>query len=376
MKLSKITFLLVLVALLSSCIRKEPLNTECDIVACTLPGDVLNRSAQIYNDRVVLIVKGDVSLKNLAPEFEITPGATIVPPSGTHLNFVVPQEYTVTSQDGEWHKTYTVEIRRDNEINLDYKFQNVRQVKAVGGLCSYDVFFEVNSAGQEDWAWASANPAFALTLQGSTPSTFPTYQGEGIDGGKCVTLVTRSTGSFGQSAKKPMAAGNLFIGKFDMTNAMSHPLEATQFGTPFTRVPVSLSGTYRYTPGDVYTQANSAGKLEEVPGKTDEFNIYAVFFETMPGREWLDGTNVLAADNDQIIATAVIPDKGAKSDWTEFSIPFEFRPGKTVDPEKLQRGVYNITVVMSSSIDGDLFSGAIGSKLEVNDITLMCQDKQ
>lgn len=312
---------------------------------------------------------------NLAPEFKLTPGATINPESGTPRNFVIPQEYTVTSEDGQWSKTYTVEVRNNESINLYYGFENVRQVSAIGGLCSYDVFFEVGTSGQEDWAWASANPAYALTLQASTPNTFPTYQSEEGREGKCAVLVTRSTGDFGKRVGKPLAAGNLFMGKFDMTNAMERPLQATQMGTPFNKVPVSFSGCYKYTPGEVYCEASPSGELVPVEGKKDEFNIYAVFFESMEGREWLDGENVLSPDNDQILAVAEIPDKTAKEKWTEFSIPFIFRDGKTVDPDKLKEGRYSITVVFTSSTEGDYFNGAVGSTLMIDEISIVCQDK-
>ena len=116
--------------LFTGCIKDEPLNAECDIVAVTLKGDVLNRSPQIFNDKVVLILKNGVSAMNLAPEFELTPGATISPESGTPRNFIFPQEYTVTSEDGKWKKVYTVEVRNNNSVNLYYNFENARRVSA------------------------------------------------------------------------------------------------------------------------------------------------------------------------------------------------------------------------------------------------------
>lgn len=57
MKYFGYAFLILLAFLMVSCIEKEPLNAECDIEAVTIPGDVLNRSPQIYNDKVILIVK-------------------------------------------------------------------------------------------------------------------------------------------------------------------------------------------------------------------------------------------------------------------------------------------------------------------------------
>ncbi len=171
-----------------------------------------------------------------------------------------------------------------------------------------------------------------------------------------------------------MAAGNLFFGTFDGTNAMTNPLGATHFGIPFTQVPVMFSGFYKYQPGPTYSEPDADGNLVAVPGKTDMFNLYAVLFETSPGHEWLDGTNVLAADNPMIISTAVIPDRQASSDWREFSVPFTLRQGKQIDPEKLSEGKYSIAIVMSSSEDGDFFRGAIGSTLQVDRIQITCAD--
>lgn len=373
MKQPTLTILLLFAALLQiSCIREEALNAECDIVAVQLPQDILSRSPVISNKEVTIVVKDGVDLNGLAPEFTLTPGATIIPESGTPRDFTIPQQYTVTSEDKEWSKTYIVEIQHTNAVALNYDFEHVRQVSALMGACSYDVFYEVGSDGKVSMTWASANPAFALTLQGTTPSTFPTYQYDNGKNGKCVALATRSTGAFGQNVKKPIAAGNLFLGEFDMTNALAEPLKATHFGIPFKSVPVSLSGSYRYTPGEEYCELGDDGKLVPVPGKTDEFNIYAVFFEATADMQWLDGTNVMAEDNHNIIAIAEIPEPNPTEQWKDFSIPFAYRDGKTIDPEKLKAGHYSITIVLSSSKDGDFFSGAVGSTLYVDDLHLNC----
>lgn len=362
------------VFMMSSCIKDEPLNAECDILSVTLPGDVLNRQPVIGNNKITLIVRNNVSLlQPLAPEFTLTPGATIEPPSGTPLNFLMPQTYTVTSQDGQWHKTYTVEVQKNNSINLAYDFENVRQIPALAGMCSYDEFYEIGPGGKESMVWASANSAYALSLQASTPSTFPTYQADGGINGKCAVLTTRSTGSWGARLKKPIAAGNLFIGTFDSSAAVSQPLKATHFGTPFFNEPVSFSGYYKYKPGETYCETDKDGNFLPVPGKTDLFNLYIVLYETTPELQWLDGTNVLDRDNPHIIGSAEIPDRHASDEWVEFSVPFILWPGKTIDPEKLKDGMYNVAVVMSSSQDGDYFSGAIGSTLQVDELLITCK---
>ena len=358
----------------TSCIREEPLNAECDILAVTLPGNVLNRQPVIENNKVTLIVRNDVSLlQPLAPEFALTPGATIEPPSGTPLNFLMPQTYTVTSQDGLWHKTYTVEVQKNNAINLASNFENVRQISALAGMCSYDEFYEIGPGGKETMVWASANSAYALSLQATTPATFPTYQADGGIDGKCAVLTTRSTGAWGSRLKKPIAAGNLFIGTFDSSSAVAQPLKATHFGTPFYNEPVSFSGYYKYKPGETYCETDKDGNFNPVPGKTDMFNLYLVFYETTPDLQWLDGSNVLDRDNPNIIGSAEIPDRHASDEWVEFSVPFVLWPGKTIDAKKLEEGMYNVAVVMSSSQDGDYFAGAVGSTLKVDELLITCK---
>lgn len=91
-----------------SCIRDEALNAEADILTCTVPEDILKRDPIIENNKVVLMVTADADLTHQAPEFTLTPGATISPRSGTERDFTTPQSYTVTSEDGNWKKEYQV----------------------------------------------------------------------------------------------------------------------------------------------------------------------------------------------------------------------------------------------------------------------------
>ena len=376
--INRFLVLCILVMAAVSCIKKEPLNAECDIVAVILPDDVLNRTPIIENDRVTLIVKNHVNVTELAPEFELTPGATIVPPSGTMRDFTEPQTYVVTSEDGEWSKTYTVTVQRNSAINLKYSFEDVRIVRTSQGG-SYDEFFDVSINDQthqrDTMFWASGNPGFAMTNGTAGPESYPTFQAKEGYIGKCVELVTRSTGPWGAMVKKPLAAGNLFMGKFNVTIAVATPLKATQFGIPFYSVPRYFSGFYKYTPGDVYQKMNDSGQLETVGGKVDECNIYAVFYESTSGMEWLDGSNVLADDNPNIIAVARLTEEQRRrtDGWVSFQLPFVFREGKTIDPDKLDNGIYNIAVVMTSSINGDYFSGAVGSTLYVDELEITCQ---
>ena len=118
-------------------------------------------------------------------------------------------------------------------------------------------------------------------------------------------------------------------------------------------------------------------KLVEVPGRVDECDIYGVFYERTADMDYLDGNNVLSDDNPNIIAIARLDEEERKgaADWTFFNKEFVYRSGKTLDPEKLKNGVYALAVVMTSSIEGAKFSGAIGSTLLVDEIEVVCIDK-
>lgn len=263
-------------------------------------------------------------------------------------------------------------------VSLQYGFEHVRLEET--NKSKYDVFYEVGSDGKETLTWASGNPGYALTgmATGKPADVFPTYQISDGKSGKAVALTTRLTGSFGALVNKPIASGSLFLGNFDLANALSKPLESTQFGTPFSRVPLSLKGHYKYKPGETYMEFDKdmSDKLRPIPGKTDECNIYAVFFETSNGMEYLDGTNVMSEDNPNIIAVAALSpaERTETADWKSFDLPFKYRPGKTVDFDKLQDGHYSITICLASSIDGDYFCGAPGSTLIVDDVELVCYE--
>lgn len=361
-------FLASLICLLSSsCIKSEPLNAECDILTAYLPENILNRKPDIRNDKVIFVIKPGVDIKALAPEFTLTPGAVIEPPSGTVRDFSSPQLYVVTSENKEWSKTYTVEVDDNANVTLNYNFDKANIVNG------YYEFYETDPEGNVTMTWATANSAFVFTGMAKSPEQFPTYQADNGKGSKCVAMQTCSTGTFGSMAKKPIAAGSIFIGKFDTANALAQPLKATQFGgRPFYDVPLYFKGAYKYLPGAVYQELNSDGKLQDVPGKEDKCNIYSVFYEITDDMEWLDGTNVMSPDNPNIVAIARFTEEQqcVHEDWSEFSLPFHYL--RDVDPQKLEDGKYSITIVASSSADGEFFAGAIGSTLMVDLLSLSC----
>lgn len=366
----------------SGCIKEEALNSEADIVDCTLPGDLLSREAEIGNDSITLTVKDGTDVSFLSPIFTLTEGATIDPPSGTMLDFSTVRHYVVTSQDRQWSKRYAVRVvagamEADGD-SFFFGFEHWREQSL--GLVAYPVCYEVDDNGATSYDWASGNVGYALTGMASSSSDYPTHLQAAGHTGKCVELVTRSTGSFGAMAQKPLAAGNIFLGNFDLSKALSTPLEATQFGIQFRYEPLKIGGWMDYRPGDVFyvPDNNSASGLKAVSDRKDRCSIYAALYEVTDDVPCLTGSDVPLQSHPTVVCYAEIGEslRQGTSGWTYFEVSFERLPGRDLDLEKLKRGCYNLAVVLSSSSDGDAFEGAIGSCLKVDDVCITVKTRE
>ena len=369
MKPNRILLLAALSLLLpGACIKTELKNTEADIIKCILPEDILKSEPKITNtDIMVLIFPDKADITRLSPEFELTPGASINPPSGTERDFSDPQTYEVTSEDGQWKKVYSVRITTA-ETPTRFDFENWEKDQTGRYEFPYEIGQEENGQQKRLDIWDSGNAGFALTGGGSTPDKYPTCSTTDAYSGKfALKLETRLTGSFGANLKMPIAPGNLFIGSFDVANATREPLKATKFGMPFPKKPVAFRGYYRYISGGNVT--DNEGNLV-IPLKRDQGNIYAVLYETDENTPCLDGTNGQTSPN--IIARAVLDnlEEGGKG-YTPFDIRFEYL--KPFDPEKSKNSKYSISMVFTSSIRGDIFEGAVGSTLYVDQIEIVTE---
>lgn len=362
-------FVLILISafIFSSCIKDEAQNTEADIVSCTVDGNLLIRNPIITNNEVRLYVNGWDDITHIAPVFEITDGATIEPASGSVHDFSTPQTYTVTSQDGQWKKAYTVSFISD-DIATNYHFENMKWYEYVDNWNPsaepkklFHVFYDTTIEGA-NMEWGSGNAGYMITNNSAPAESYPTSQSEDGFVGKCVKLTTVSTGALGVGFGAPLAAGNLFLGTFEIN--LLNMAKSTHFGQPFRKMPQALVGYYKYKAGEKYTDKNNT----VVPEKKDEFDIYAVFYEVTADVPYLDGTNSLTSDN--IILLARLTDKKETDEWTRFNIPFEAVNGRKIDAQKLKDGKYNLAIIMSSSKDGANFNGAVGSTLYVDEMEL------
>ncbi len=384
-KLAVVVAVMVLTAISTSCFKEEPLNAECDIEKAWVHVDDIDASFYSPNDtlinvissedKIVFAMRDDADVTAFAPQFTITPGATISPASGSVHDFSNgPVTYTVTSEDGKWSRTYTVSCNRIARYTTSELSFNFEHFELDPLYHQFYVWHNTLADGTLGDDWATGNLGFRLSKSQAQAEEFPTsvlqdgYEGHGV------LLITRDTGPLGHSGTnpKPIAAGNMFLGKFNVGPALFNPMRATEFGIPFTEKPVRLSGYYQYSPSAPFTDKN----FNVHPERTDAGDIYSVLYinhDRNGNPLVLYGDNVLTSEN--IVAVARVKNVNeTNGQWVHFDIEFEYK--KEIDPEMLANRGYNLTIVFSSSIEGATFEGAVGSTLKVDCVKLTCETKE
>lgn len=379
MKIKTLTLCFCLATAMSSCIQDEALNSEAAIDACA-GADVQLANINPNEKTVDVYVNKGANLAKQELKFTLPEGATIRPnvnkegDIGMIYNFSEgdnSRDFTVTSENGEFKPVYSIDIKL-TELPTNYSFEDL----LVANNTPYHIFYEFAPSTSHGVSkvlqWSSGNPGFALTGMAKSPMDYPTVRVEDGYKNKGVKLETKDTGSFGAMVKMYIAAGNLFIGNFNVTKALAGEegaLQATTFGFQFYKQPISLKGYYKYKAGPVYTENGTPQS-----GLKDRFNIYAIMYEADDNSFMLDGTN--SRTSDKLVYMAEIKEEDAveTDEWTEFNLPFEPKNGKTLDMQKLRNGKYKLGIVFSSSIDGDRFKGAVGSTLYIDEVELICAE--
>lgn len=358
--------------LLTSCIKDEPKNMECDILEAWVEGDqmaqyfIQNTDMRISDvpsstEKLTFTIRQLADLPAMPVHFKLTEGATISPASGSAQDFSKgPVAYTVTSEDGQWHRTYTVEFREAKLPSNSYDFENF-ELSANG---KYYVWYNPYDDGRKDYIWASGNEGFMIASPNAAATDYPTVPNkDGVDG-YCIKLTTRSTGSWGKTFKKPIAAGNFFLGAFDSKYALTNTLMTTQMGIPYTKEPIKITGYYKYSPGETFTDKD----VKEVSDRIDEPSIYSVLYvnhDAQGNEVMLHGDDVLSSP--YIVRKAQVASLPATSEWKKFEMTFE---GADVDTALLTNRGYNLALVFSSSKTGDTFEGSVGSTLYVDKVEI------
>ncbi|MDR1055674.1 MAG: PCMD domain-containing protein [Prevotellaceae bacterium] len=334
-----------------SCIKDEALNREADIISFSLPDDItLGVIVREAENIIRVTVRKGADVTKLAPVIELSEGATVSPASGVPHNFTNNVTYTVTSEDGNWSRQYTVEVT-DN-ITLHFTFED--------WTYSGNKYYKL-----ADDTWDSGNGGIALI----NPSVYPTRPTEDSYEGKYAAMLETQKGAYIEFISKniPIFSGSLFRGKFNIGNALIDPLTAPQFGQPHPvegGKPVALTGFYKYKLGSPFI--GSDGK--EIQGRSDSCTIRAVLFKVTKGQgknEYLTAKDVMMSD--KIVGWADMEDCSQQLEYTEFIIPFVYRD--VIDYDKYD---YKLAVIFASSKNGDNYEGAVGSTLIIDDVRIVC----
>ena len=373
---------ILLAVLNTSCFGSEPDGCEADIETVMLhvanPGDFFFQptdSMQVVfsTDTIITFaVRNHVDVTALAPVFTLSPGATVTPASGTTHDFSMgPVVYTVTSQDGKWQRHYRVSVIPTAIVVADTLRYDFEHFELDPASQRYYIWHNVLPDGTLGNDWSTANAGYRISMSSALPEEYPTtpllngYDGAGV------CLRTCDTGPFGKMANKRLAAGSMFLGAFDIRIAMSDHLHATRFGIPFTGKPERFTGYYTYEPGP--TVQDFYGN--PMTGRIDTADVYAVFYRNhdAQGNEMvLFGDNILSSD--LIVAVAELEYVTPTNQWTPWDVKFVYR--EEVDEELLANRGYSLAIVFSSSSAGGDFIGAIGSRLCIDKVRLICSREE
>lgn len=369
---------------LTACFKDEPLNAECDIEKAWIHYEKPEECTWNLSDTIIekvytgvsdipFKVKPGTDRSSVAPQFVVTEGAVISPASGTPRDFTNgPQEYTVTSQDGNWQRVYKVSVMEERRTVRDIIHFDFERVEVYTDNVTKKQYYKWNDLKEDGTPannWASGNGGFSISNGSAKLDEYPTISIEDGYDGKAVKLMTKATGALAQTMKMPMAAGNLFLGEFVTESALTNALRSTHFGLPFDKKPIKLTGYYKYQPGETFT--DRYGNVEA--GRIDEASVYAILYKN---HDAAGNPVVLYGDNvqtsEQIVAKAILAEVRPTDEWTAFEVDFDYY-GADIDMDILNTFGYNLTVVFSSSKDGAYFQGAIGSTLYIDKVSVICE---
>lgn len=369
----KYSFLLIASLALASCVQDEALNREAAVDGVE-GANVQLVSIDTENKKIDLYVPRQTSHSLQELKFTLADQASIeaTPQLDTDKPLIDlydfsesgSRTFTVTSEDQAFHTPYLIRLV-DTELPLAYSFDHL----LANSSAPYDILAERQTVVGENHdrvlQWVSGNPGYKLTGMAKGREDYPTVQTPDGRNGMCVKLETRTTGSFGMmlNPKMPIAAGNIFVGSFDLSNALKDARKATRFGFPFYQKPVLLSGSYKFKAGEVFTDENG----NVVAGCKDTGDIYAALYEVKQSSDFLDGNTSL--NSSDIVLMARVP-VSETAEWVLFAVPFTQPGSKAFDAAKLRSGKYKLELVCSSSKEGAWFRGAVGSTLYIDDIRL------
>lgn len=287
----------------------------------------------------------DEQLKSLQATVEVSAGATY---KADGTDFSKDVTYTVVAENGTV-ATYVVKAPA-RMASLKFSFDEWETKDNVEYPMPRDLL-----ASSLEGASILASLTGGLPLYKSTDDKVA---------GAAARLVTMDTSEIASSLIPAITSGSLFTGKFDILAAITDKLSSTKFGIAYDKKPLRFKGYYKYTPGEKFIDGTDVENIV-TKDQTDECAIQAVLYEAETDDFTLTGHDI--NNSDKRVAVAALSDGTAKADWTSFDIPFTWLEGKTYDPAKK----YKLAIVCSSSKEGDLFKGAGGSTLLIDEFEVV-----
>ena len=387
MKTIRLTIIALVITTLTSCFKDEAPNAECDITKAWIhtnnPAEMFFQPTDtainvFYNKTdITFTVRRKADITALAPQFEITQGATISPANGSVHDFSKgPVVYTVTSEDKQWSRQYTVSFKPTVQIvsdTISFEFEQAEVYNDTKTEATYYKWYETQADGTLLEYWSNANAGYALSKLSAAPEEYPSVSVDGYNG-RSLKLTTCSTGKWGEVARRPLAAGNFFIGEFDVSQALFNTLHTTLMGRPFAKKPLKVSGMYKYKAGDVFWKYVNS-KIEKHPEIKDRAAIYAVFYrnhDAQGNKVMLYGED--SKTNPNIVAIAEVDEIPETDTWTPFEMTFKYLTD--INKEELENQGYNLTIVFTSSTDGAYYEGAPGSTIYIDSVQLICESEE
>lgn len=292
----------------------------------------------------------DEQLAALVPTIQVSDGAEYILGTSSYSN---GKTVTVVAENGDV-AVYTVKVEGRHNV-LKYTFDE------------WETEYGNEYPMPRTELASSLEGAFMLAFMGITDKPLYKSTDDKVAGEAAAKLVTMDTSEKASELVPAITAGSVFTGTFDMTPAVAETpdrLSCTRFGIPYDKKPLRFTGYYKYTPGEKFIDGTDYKDIVTLD-QVDECSIQAVLYEAATDDFVLTGHDINKSETR--VAVAALPDGSAKAEWTAFDLEFEWLDGKTYDPTKS----YKLAIVCSSSKEGDLFKGAGGSTLMLDELEVI-----
>lgn len=332
--------------------KLKPVDTGADITYFQFTG----------SDKMTIIINpwnSTINISVLDPGFPVTINPIIhLSDNATFGNYTAESPLTfsgyddikkieVISQDGKTRRTWEILFSKLVQIpNSDFELWGVFPGINLG----VETIDPIPGYGK---GWATANNSF---VKGTLPMTY--------NGGFAAKMTTNTQNAlvFGEL----IAAGSLYTGYFDFKLVLDDPRAMTYFGIPHTVRIQAVEFDARYAAGPQLMQAVKDGTKHTIKNR-EGTDVGQVFVELI---RW-DGKGTFEYHGRPIEGVELLgrvelllDGKDSKyHEWGHFRLPVEY-----TDKNKIPT---HIVVVFSSSKSGDIYLGAPGSTLEVDNFKLI-----